>query len=297
MSTTVKKHTRSPKKVKKRPPQSQKSLLEQKLAMINPHAAGIDIASREHWVCVPEDRADPNVRPFGTFTCDLYAIARWLNACGITSVAMESTGVYWIPLFQVLEQQGFTVCLVNAKHLKNVSNRPKTDRLDCQWLQRLHAYGLLAPSFRPEDEMCQLRSLLRHRDTLIQESTRHIQHMQKALHQMNLILDTVVSHITGVTGLRIIQAILNGERRPEILAQYRDCRIKATDDDIRPETGGHFLLYGERRQSISRIRGSDSASLAPPYPHCRKDTPLLSSNHILNQNMSIGDVLRHKHVM
>jgi transposase len=148
--------------------------------------------------------------------------------------------VDWIPLFQVLERQGLEVCLVNAKHLKNVSNRPKTDRLDCQWIQRLHSYGLLAASFRPEDEMCQLRSLVRHRDTLIQESTRHIQHMHKALHQMNLILDTVISNITGATGLRIIQAILDGERRPEILAQYRDFRIKATEEDIAKSLEGTY---------------------------------------------------------
>ncbi len=153
---------------------------------------------------------------------------------------MESTGIYWIPLFQVLEERGFEVCLVNAKHLKNVSNRPKTDRLDCQWIQRLHSYGLLAPSFRPKDEMCQLRSLLRHRDTLIQEATRHVQHMQKALHQMNLILDTVISDITGVTGMQILQAILNGERRPAILAQYRDCRIKASEDEIAKSLTGTY---------------------------------------------------------
>ena len=240
MNTTSKKRTRSPRNVKKKRPRSQKSLLEQKLAMMNPNAAGIDIASREHWVCVPEDRAEPNVRQFGTFTCDLYAIAAWLKDGDITSVAMESTGVDWIPLFQVLERQGLEVCLVNAKHLKNVSNRPKTDRLDCQWIQRLHSYGLLAASFRPEDEMCQLRSLVRHRDTLIQESTRHIQHMHKALHQMNLILDTVISNITGATGLRIIQAILDGERRPEILAQYRDFRIKATEEDIAKSLEGTY---------------------------------------------------------
>ncbi len=234
MNTSGKKRTRASKNVKK------KSRIEQTLEMMNPNAAGIDIASREHWVCVPIDRAIPHVRRFGAFTCDLYEIATWLKACHITSVAMESTGIYWIPLFQVLEERGIDVCLVNAKHLKNVSNRPKTDRLDCQWLQRLHSYGLLAASFRPADEMCQLRSLLRHRDTLIQEATRHTQHRQKALHQMNLILDTVMSDITGVTGMNILQAILNGERNPTRLAQYRDRRIKATEDDIAKSLEGTY---------------------------------------------------------
>ncbi len=240
MKTTKSTQSRPSKPVKKKRTRAKKSLLEQKLAMINPNAAGIDIASREHWGCVPEDRPAPHVRQFSTLICDLYAIAAWLQDCAITSGARESTGIYWIPLFQVLEEQGFEVCLVNAKHLKNVSNRPKTDRLDCQWIQRLHSYGLLAPSFRPKDEMCQLRSFLRHRDTLIQEATRHVQHMQKALHQMNLILDTVISDITGVTGMQILHAILDGERRPAILAQFRDCRIKASEEEMAKSLTGTY---------------------------------------------------------
>ena len=203
--------------------------------MINPNAAGIDVASEEMWVCVPPDRAkekESNVRKFGAFTCDLHAIADWLSECGVTTVAMESTGIYWIPLYQVLETRGFTVCLVNARQMKNVSGRPKTDRLDCRWIQRLHSYGLLMPSFRPPDEICQLRSLLRHREALIRGAARHIQHMQKALHQMNLLLDKVISDITGVTGTAIIEQILAGERDPVTLAGLRDCRIRATEDDI-----------------------------------------------------------------
>ena len=203
--------------------------------MLNPNAAGIDVASEEMWVCVPPDRAkeqESNVRKFGAFTCDLHAIAAWLSECGVTTVAMESTGIYWIPLYQVLETRGFTVCLVNARQMKNVSGRPNTDRLDCRWIQRLHAYGLLMPSFRPPDESCHLRSLLRHREAIIRGAARHIQHMQKALHQMNLLLDKVISDISGVTGMAIITHILAGERNPVTLAKLRDCRIRATEDDI-----------------------------------------------------------------
>ncbi len=192
------------------------------LQMINPHAAGIDVASEEMWVCVPADRAESNVRRFGAFTTDLEAIADWLRQCRITSVAMESTGVYWIPLYQVLVERGFEVCLTNARHLKNVAGRPKTDRLDCQWIQRLHAYGFLKASFRPADAICQIRSIQRHRDALIHENARHIQHMQKALHQMNVLLPKVVSDITGTTGMAIIQKILDGERNPVKLARLRN---------------------------------------------------------------------------
>jgi transposase len=167
------------------------------LQMINPNTAGIDVASEEMWVCVPADRAEPNVRRFGAFTADLEAIADWLRQCRIASVAMESTGVYWIPLYQILVERGVDVCLTNARHLKNVAGRPKTDRLDCQWIQRLHAYGFLKASFRPADAICQIRSIQRHRDALIHENARHIQHMQKALHQMNVLLPKVVSDITG----------------------------------------------------------------------------------------------------
>jgi transposase len=220
------------KKVNKKSRKTKKSLADQKLEMINPNAAGIDVASEEMWVCVPADRAEFNVRKFGAFTCDLYEIADWLKDCGVTSVAMESTGIYWIPLYQVLEEREFEVCLVNARQMKNVSGRPKTDRLDCTWIQRLHSYGLLMPSFRPDDEICQLRSLLRHRDALIRSAARDIQHMQKALHQMNLLLDKVISDITGVTGIAIIEQMLAGERDPAKLAQLRDCRIRATEDDI-----------------------------------------------------------------
>src|SRR6185503_14784916 len=177
------------------------------LECVNLNAAGIDIGSIEHWVAVGEDRDHQPVRKFEAFTADLYRLADWLEQCGIETVVMESTGVYWIPLFQILETRGFEVKLVNAKHVKNVRGR-KTDIVDCQWLQQLHTYGLLSGSFRPEDAICVLRSYLRHRANLIQICTAHIQHMQKALTQMNILLHNVISNITGVTGLRIIEAIL-----------------------------------------------------------------------------------------
>jgi transposase len=208
--------------------------------MINPNAAGIDVASEEMWVCVPEDRAEDNVRKFGAFTDDLYAIADWLKECGVTSVAMESTGIYWIPLYQVLEERGFEVCLVNARQMKNVSGRPKTDRLDCRWIQRLHSYGLLMASFRPTDEICQLRSLLRHRDNVIRQSAKHIQHMQKALHQMNVLLDKVISDITAVTGMAIMQKILDGERNPVKLAKLRNPHIKSSEEEIAKALKGDY---------------------------------------------------------
>jgi transposase len=243
MKTSSKKRSKSSKKVNKKRARRKKSLRDRKLEMINPNAAGIDVASEEMWVCVPEDRVDQpegNVRKFGAFTCDLYAIAEWLQACGVRSVAMESTGIYWIPLYQVLEERGFEVCLVNARQMKNVSGRPKTDRLDCRWIQRLHSYGLLMPSFRPEDEICQLRSLLRHRDALIRGAARHIQHMQKALHQMNLLLDKVISDITGVTGMAIIRQILAGERDPQVLATLRNPHIKTSETEIAKALEGDY---------------------------------------------------------
>jgi transposase len=229
--------------------------------MINPNAAGIDVGSEEHWVAVPAGRDEQPVRSFGCFTADLYALADWLEQCGIETVAMESTGVYWVPLFQVLERRGFEVKLVNARHLKNVPGR-KTDVLDCQWIQRLHSYGLLSGSFRPEDQVCVLRSYWRHRDNLVSYASAHIQHMQKALIQMNLQLHKVITDITGLTGMRIIRAIVEGERDPLKLAEMKDHRIKsdvkriakALEGDYRPE---HLFslkqaleLYDTYRQKI-----------------------------------------------
>lgn len=223
--------------------------------ILNPHAAGIDIGATEIYVAVPLDRDPQPVRRFKTFTADLHALAAWLAKCGVTSVAMESTGVYWIPLYQILETEGFGVCLVNARHVKNVPGR-KTDVQDCQWLQYLHSVGLLRGSFRPPETICAVRSLLRHRDSLVRLAARHTQHIQKALNQMNLQIHHVLSDITGVTGLAILDSLLAGERDPEALARHRDRRIKASRDtiakalvgDYRPE---HLFTL---RQSLDSYR-------------------------------------------
>lgn len=208
-------------------------------SMIQPDAAGIDIGSREHWVAVPEDRDERSVRRFGCFTADLYALADWLKRCGVEMVAMESTGVYWIPLYQILEERGFEVKLVNAHHVKNVPGR-KSDVQDCRWLQRLHSYGLLSGSFRPEAQVCVLRSYLRQRDNLIRYASAHIQHMQKALTEMNLHLHKVLSDITGVTGMRIVRAILEGQRNPVALAAMRDGRVKSSAAEIAKALEGDY---------------------------------------------------------
>ncbi len=201
------------------------------LSMINPGAATIDIGSTMHMAAVnPNADSDP-VRSFGTFTGDLHAMARWFKACGVTSVAMESTGVYWIPAYEVLEEHGFRVILVNARYAKNVPGR-KTDVNDAAWLQRLHSFGLLRGSFRPEAGVATLRAYLRQRERLIEYCASHIQHMQKALMEMNVQLHHVVSDVTGATGIRIIRAIVAGERAPDILAGMRDIRCHASAEKI-----------------------------------------------------------------
>jgi transposase len=206
---------------------------------VNPHAAGLDIGSEEIWACVPEDRDPQPVRSFGTFTPDLYRLAAWLHTCRIETVAMESTGVYWIPVYEILEARGFQVHLVNARHLKHVPGR-KTDVKDCQWIQYLHTCGLLSASFRPEAEMCALRAYLRHRATLLDYRAAHIQHMQKALQQMNVQLSQVLTDITGTTGLAIIRAIVAGERDPVHLARFRDPRCAHSTEDIAKALTGHY---------------------------------------------------------
>lgn len=199
--------------------------------VLEPNAAGIDIGATEIYVAVPSDRDPESVRRFSTFTDDLNRLADWLHTCGVRSVAMESTSVFWVPLFQILEDRGFRVCLVNARHVKNVPGR-KTDVSDCQWLQYLHSVGLLRASHRPPQAICAVRSICRHRESLVQMAAVHIQHMQKALDQMNLQLHHVISDITGTTGLAIINAILDGERNPEKLAALRNGRIAASRETI-----------------------------------------------------------------
>lgn len=209
--------------------------LPKHLEHLNQCAAGIDIGSKSHFVAVPGG----TVREFSTFTGDLEELAGWLISCGVTTVAMESTGVYWIPVFEVLERHGLEVKLVNARHVKNVPGR-KSDVLDCQWLQQLHTYGLLHGAFRPNDQVCTLRAYVRQRSTLVRNEASHIQRMQKALTQMNLQLHNVVADITGVTGMRIIKAILKGERNPEILAAMRDPRCRNTESTIARSLKGNY---------------------------------------------------------
>lgn len=206
-------------------------LKSKSISVVNIDAAGIDIGSEENWVAVPSDRDRESIRRFGCFTAEISAMADWLQECGITSVAMESTGVYWIPVFQFLEDRGFEVILVNARDIKNVPGR-KTDQKDCQWIQQLHMYGLLRGSFRPESQVCHLRTLVRQRDVLVKNSGQHIQRMQKALTQMNVQLHKVISDITGVTGLRILDAIIEGERDPQKLADLAHVRIKSSRKTI-----------------------------------------------------------------
>ena len=201
------------------------------LPAMNTNAAGIDVGATAHFVAVPADRDAKSVREFGPFTNDLYRLAEWLRACGIETVAMESTGVDWIPLFQVLEERGFEVKLVDARQLKRVPGR-KSDVLDCQWLQQLHTFGLLAGAFRPDDQICVLRSYLRQRAMLATYAGQHVQHLQKALVQMNLQLQVVLDDITGATGMRIIHAVLAGERDPERLAALRHGKCKHSEATI-----------------------------------------------------------------
>ena len=207
--------------------------------VLEPNAAGIDVGAREMFVAVPPGRDENPVRVFATFTEDLEQLADWLSACGVTTVAMESTGVYWIPLYELLEQRGIRPCLANARHMKNVPGR-RTDWHECQWLQFLHSVGLLRAAFRPEEEICAVRTLLRHRSELVQAAAQHVQHMQKSLTQMNLQIHHVISDITGVTGLAIVDAILAGERDPATLMRLRDSHIKADAETIRKSLVGNW---------------------------------------------------------
>lgn len=228
------------------------------LHVMQPNSAGIDIGAAEIYVAVPADRFDEPVKRFDTFTDDLHKAAKWLKECGIESIAMESTGVYWIPVFQILESYGFDVLLVNARHVKNVPGR-KTDVLDCQWLQYLHSVGLLRGSFRPAQEVCAVRSLLRHRDNLVKAASARVQHMQKSLTQMNLQIHNVISDLTGRTGMAIIDAILSGQHDPNKLSELRDPRIRADQKTIAKSLTGdyrreHLFTLKQALQSYRNYR-------------------------------------------
>lgn len=253
------------------------------LERINPNAAGIDCGASEHYVAVPPDRDSTPVRSFVTFTADLHRLADWLSQCGVTEVAMEATGVYWIPVFEILEVRGFRVSLVNARHVKNVPGR-KSDVADCEWLRDLHMMGLLRGSFRPADDIVALRAYLRHRASLVASASEQVQRMQKALVQMNVQLPLVVSDIMGVTGQRIVRAIVAGERAPERLAAHRDFRCHASTSEIsaaltgnyRPEhvfaLTQHLALFDVYQQHLTTCDAAIAAHLdtlvaqAPPPP-------------------------------
>ncbi|WP_114971848.1 IS110 family transposase [Rhodoferax ferrireducens] len=209
------------------------------LTITHPNAAGIDIGSASHFVAVPPNRDDQPVREFPSFTGDLNVLADWLDACGVDTVAMKSTGVYWIPLFELLEQRGFTVLLVNARYVKNVSGR-NSDVLDCQWLQQLMTYGLLSGAFRPADVICVLRSLWRQRAMLLCSQGRHVQHMQKALTQMNVQRANVISDVVGETDQKILRAIVAGERDGLVLAAMKNVRIHASIEEITKSLQGNW---------------------------------------------------------
>ena len=201
------------------------------LKIVNPDAAGIDIADSEMQVCVPEDRDGDNNRRFGSFTRDLNEICSWLKACNIKTVAMEATGIYWIPLYFKLKDSDIDVILVNAREVKNIAEK-KTDEADAEWLMLLHTYGLLKASYQPENEARKIRNLARHRNNILKALSKEVLHMQKAMEQMNIKLSNVLSDIVGKSGLAIIVAIINGERNPIRLAQLADSRCKRSREDI-----------------------------------------------------------------
>ena len=241
---------------------AQKKVDWKALEVVHPDAAGIDIGGSEHWVAISPDRDPEPVRRFGCFTADLHEMARWLIEKGVRSVAMQSTGVYWMPVFEVLEQHGLKPFLVNAQHTKNVPGR-KTDVQECQWLLKLHAFGLLNNSFQPTDEIRVARTLWRHRGDLVAEAGSAVQRMQKVLTEMNVQLSNVLSDLSGVSGMKIINAILEGERDPQVLAAKVMPGVKATPEDIVKSLEGnwreellfllrqHLELYGTYQEKIT----------------------------------------------
>jgi transposase len=284
------------------------------LRVMHPHAAGIDVHSAVHWVAVPAADAPPppanqppnlpaHVRSFGACTADLMQLADWLEQCGVKTIAMESTGIYWIALFEVLEARGFEVFLVDPRQSRHAPGRPKSDVLDCQWLQRLHSYGLLTASFRPADQVVVLRSYLRQRQMLIRYAGQHVQHMQKALEQMNVKLTEVVSNITGVTGMAIIRAILQGQRNPLALAKLRNDKCKRTEAEIARALYGNWrvehlfalkqavTLYEFYHQQLQECDGQLQAHLATFADQSRgQPRPPRQRRHTKRTNEPVFDV-------
>lgn len=286
-----------------KPIPSKKSRRAKPLSTVNPRAAGIDVGAQFHVVAVPPECDAEAVRTFRSFTGDLHRLADWLVACRIQTVAMESTGVYWIALYEILEARGIRVVVANARDVKHVPGR-KTDVNDAQWLQQLHTYGLLRGSFHPPGDIAALRADLRQRERLLDYAASHIQHMQKALTQMNLQLHHVVSDITGKTGMRIIRAILNGTWDPQVLSSYRDGRCKASVETIAQALEGNdrpehlFALeqavalydaYQERVVACDRRIEAALAQLAPPEPPAE---PLPAPRHKTRQPNALAFEVR-----
>lgn len=272
------------------------------LSTVQPDAAGLDVGSTFHVVAVGADRDDQPVRTFRSFTADLHQLADWLASVGVKSIAMESTGVYWVPVFEILEERGFEVLLVNARDVKNVPGR-KTDVNDAQWLQQLHAHGLLRGSFRPRESIASLRALMRHRERLVDYAAAHIQHMQKALMLMNVQLHHVVTDVTGLTGMKIIRAIVNGERDPGVLAEHRDARCKASVETIRQALSGNYRtehvfalrqaleLYDFHHTKVAECDVAIEAALvALNADRAAPDAPIPSVRHKRGRNEPAFDV-------
>jgi hypothetical protein len=212
---------------------------ESSIKIVNPDSAGIDIGASSHFVAVPAGRDTETVKEFGCYTPDLEKMITWLKQCKIKTIVMESTGSYWVPVFEMLEQAGFEVKLVDAHHVRNVRGR-KSDVIDCQWLQQLHAHGLLSAAFRPENKIVELRSYLRQRSSLIAAAATHVHRMQKVLVEMNIHLHNAISDITGVTGIAIVKAIVAGETDPKKLSKLRDSRCKQPLEVIESSLKGNY---------------------------------------------------------
>lgn len=273
----------------------QKIVRIESLKQINLDAAGLDIHPDEIWACVPEDRGEQSVRQYGTCTQDLHDLADWLAACGVRTVALESTGVYWIPIYEILEERGFDLCLINPHTAKSVDGR-KSDLLDCQWLQQLQTYGLLRASFRPAADIAVLRTYIRQRENLLRYRSAHIQHMQKAMELMNVKLTEVVSDITGDTGMQIMRAIVAGDRDPVQLAKFRNFRCKCTEEEIAKALEGNY-----RPEHVFALR--QSLELYDFYNHELADCDAEIEKHyavfephidILEHPLAPGKVIRSK---
>lgn len=279
------------------------------ISRIQPHAAGMDIGAHEIWVCIPGEGNTQIVRLFGTYTADLHAIGDWLQAHQIRTVAMESTGVYWIPIFEYLELLGFQCCLISSRSIKRVPGR-KSDVEDCQWIQTLHSYGLLESSFRPETDVVALRTLLRHRAQLIQHRAPHIQHMQKAMLQMNIQLSQALSDVTGQTGQHIIRAIVAGERDPFKLAALRNYRCKKDEAEIAKALTGtwrdeHLFVLKQALELYdfytAQIQTCDTeiertySIIRPDWPSALPDDLPKKRNHSHSKNApkNANDLRRH----